>query len=156
MTAAELVLYARRLDVRLWLHGDRLRYSAPEGGLTPDLRDLLSARKGEIADWLRARTPEAPPMRPPLRPLPRTGAPLPASFAQRRLWFLQQLEPASTAYNIASAIRLEGPLDLRALADTFDEVVQRHEVLRTTSPAWTANPCRSSPRRASSHCLSTI
>src|SRR5215212_5775767 len=55
----------------------------------------------------------------------------PLSFAQQRLWFIQQMEPESTAYNILSAVRLHGRLDLDALGRTFDEVVRRHEVLRT-------------------------
>ena len=52
---------------------------------------------------------------PPLRSLPRTGA-LPLSFAQERLWFLDQLEPGSAAYNIPVALRLSGRLDGPALA----------------------------------------
>src|SRR5215213_7250140 len=55
----------------------------------------------------------------------------PLSFAQQRLWFIQQMEPESTAYNILSAVRLHGRLDLDALGRTFDELVRRHEVLRT-------------------------
>jgi amino acid adenylation domain-containing protein len=56
----------------------------------------------------------------------------PASFAQQRLWFLAQLQPGSFAYNIPSFLRLSGPLDLRALKWSFNEIVRRHEVLRTT------------------------
>jgi amino acid adenylation domain-containing protein len=55
----------------------------------------------------------------------------PASFAQQRLWFLHQLEPDSSAYNIAGAVRMEGRLDTAALARCFDELVSRHETLRT-------------------------
>ncbi|HKH46431.1 MAG TPA: amino acid adenylation domain-containing protein, partial [Thermoanaerobaculia bacterium] len=69
----------------------------------------------------------------PLERVPRDGA-LPPSFAQERLWFLQQLEPASAAYNIAAAVRLEGALAVPALAWALGEVVSRHEVLRTTFP----------------------
>lgn len=54
------------------------------------------------------------------------------SFAQRRLWFLHQLNPASAAYNIVTAIRLQGPLDLGVLRACFEEIERRHEVLRTT------------------------
>jgi hypothetical protein len=48
---------------------------------------------------------------PPLRPVQRDGAP-PLSFAQQRLWFLDQLQPFSPVYNIPSAVRLPGPLDI--------------------------------------------
>ncbi len=72
---------------------------------------------------------------PPLRPAPRTdadGAGLPLSFAQERLWFLDQLDPGSALYNVAGAVRLEGRLDVPALAAAFAEVARRHEALRTT------------------------
>ncbi|MBS0181971.1 MAG: amino acid adenylation domain-containing protein [Nitrospira sp.] len=56
----------------------------------------------------------------------------PASFAQRRLWFLSQLEPDSASYNTALAVRLQGLLNRAALAQSLNEIVRRHEVLRTT------------------------
>ena len=56
----------------------------------------------------------------------------PASFAQQRLWFLNQLAPKNPFYNVAAAIRLNGDLNLTALEQTFNEIVRRHEVLRTT------------------------
>src|SRR6201999_1223327 len=49
-----------------------------------------------------------------------------------RLWFLDQFEPDSPLYNIATAVRMEGPLDVEALERTLSEIVRRHEVLRTT------------------------
>ena len=57
---------------------------------------------------------------------------LPLSFAQERLWFINQLEPESTAYNIRRAVRLRGDLDHDALAESLSEIVRRHEVLRTS------------------------
>ncbi|WP_213781837.1 non-ribosomal peptide synthetase, partial [Caballeronia sp. dw_276] len=56
---------------------------------------------------------------------------LPLSYAQQRLWFLDQLEPGSAFYNLPVAVRLHGALDVSALHRTLDEVVRRHEVLRT-------------------------
>ena len=58
--------------------------------------------------------------------------PLPLSFAQERLWFFDELEPNSAAYNIHRALRLRGSLDSDALQQSFDEIVKRHEVLRTS------------------------
>ncbi len=55
----------------------------------------------------------------------------PLSFAQQRLWFLDQLAPGSTAYNCPTALRLEGPLAVAALAASLDEIVRRHESLRS-------------------------
>ncbi|HEX6751683.1 MAG TPA: amino acid adenylation domain-containing protein [Longimicrobium sp.] len=69
---------------------------------------------------------------PPLVPLPRDGSPLPLSFAQERLWFIDQLEPGSTAYHMPDMLRLRGPVDPRVLERALGEVVRRHETLRTT------------------------
>src|SRR2546423_13018042 len=56
----------------------------------------------------------------------------PASFAQQRLWLVHQLEPDDPSYNVPTVLRLEGPLNVYALQRALDEVVRRHEVLRTT------------------------
>ena len=56
----------------------------------------------------------------------------PASYAQQRLWFLDQLEPATALYNVPAAFRLRGRLDVGALERSLNEIVQRHEALRTT------------------------
>jgi amino acid adenylation domain-containing protein len=76
---------------------------------------------------------------PPLLPVTR-DADLPLSFAQQRLWFLNQLMPESSAYNMAEAIRLQGELNLAALEQTINEIRRRHEDVRTTVPASNGNP----------------
>ncbi len=67
----------------------------------------------------------------PLVAVSREGA-LPVSFAQQRLWFFDQLEPNSSFYNSPGAIRLHGELNVTAMEATYNEIVRRHEVLRTT------------------------
>jgi hypothetical protein len=61
-----------------------------------------------------------------------TDAACPLSFAQQRLWFLQQLKPDSSAYNDVMLLHFEGDLDVGALDRAIDEVVRRHDVLRST------------------------
>ena len=77
-----------------------------------------------------------------IQPAPRDGD-LPLSFAQQRLWFLQQLEPASAAYTNVKAIRARGALDPALLESLLSELVRRHEVLRTTFPAVAGEPTQS-------------
>ncbi|MFP2934797.1 phosphopantetheine-binding protein, partial [Pyxidicoccus sp. 3LG] len=67
---------------------------------------------------------------PPLLPVPRTST-LPLSFAQQRLWFIDQLEPGSTFYNVPIALTLRGALVADALERSFQALVRRHESLRT-------------------------
>ncbi|HKH45887.1 MAG TPA: amino acid adenylation domain-containing protein, partial [Thermoanaerobaculia bacterium] len=70
---------------------------------------------------------------PPILPVPRSpGDELPLSFSQQRLWFVEQLEPGTLVYNMPWAMRLTGALDPARLRRTLEEVVRRHEALRTT------------------------
>ena len=64
----------------------------------------------------------------------------PSSFAQRRLWFLDQLEPGSPVYNMVEAIRLRGPLRATVLEQCLNEIGRRHEALRTTFSIFDGQP----------------
>jgi amino acid adenylation domain-containing protein len=64
----------------------------------------------------------------------------PLSFAQQRLWFLDQYEPNSSVYNIPSALRLRGSLNIGALEQSLNEIIRRHESLRTTFSMVDGNP----------------
>ncbi|WP_338868536.1 non-ribosomal peptide synthase/polyketide synthase [Myxococcus stipitatus] len=68
----------------------------------------------------------------PLTALPRRDNALPLSFAQQRLWFLDQLSPGGVSYNLPVELRLTGSLDIEALRRAFEALVARHETLRTT------------------------
>ena len=73
----------------------------------------------------------------------------PLSFAQQRLWFLQQMNPQSPAYNVPVASRLLGKLNVKAMEQALNEIVQRHEALRTTFQMVDAQPMQViSPRAA--------
>jgi amino acid adenylation domain-containing protein len=75
----------------------------------------------------------------PLRPATRDDV-LPLSFAQQRLWFLDQLVPENIAYNMAEGLRLHGALNVAALEQSINEVRRRHEAVRTTFPEVDGNP----------------
>ncbi|HEY0602095.1 MAG TPA: amino acid adenylation domain-containing protein, partial [Herpetosiphonaceae bacterium] len=76
---------------------------------------------------------------PPLQPIARDQE-LPLSFAQQRLWFLDQLNPGHSFYNMYVAVRLTGALDVSAVERSLNAIVQRHEALRTTIAPMNGNP----------------
>ncbi len=110
-------------------------------GVDLPLRDFFEAR---TVDQLAAMIDVAMKTRHNLTSLPierveRTEN-LPLSFAQQRLWFLDQMEPGNPFYSIPAAVRLRGELDVAALELTFNEIVRRHESLRTTFVPVDGNP----------------
>src|SRR5262249_38893112 len=66
----------------------------------------------------------------------------PLSFAQQRMWFLHQLDPDGSQYTIAVAFRVRGGLDVEALERSFNEIVRRHEALRTTFVVESGTPAQ--------------
>src|SRR6476659_9464293 len=91
------------------------------GELTADQQALLLLMLRKKAQArARQRIPRAP-----------RGQQQPLSFAQERLWFLNQFEPESAFYNIPIPLRLRGALNVAALESTLNELMRRHEVLRT-------------------------
>jgi hypothetical protein len=92
--------------------------------LSPEKLELLARRLRQMRGQVTGALPVQ------RRGNPQDPAPL--SYDQRRLWFLYLMDPQSAAYNIPTAVRLDGPLDLPALEKSLSEVVRRHEILRTT------------------------
>src|ERR671922_307200 len=133
MKLNEILAELSDLDVKLWADGEQLRIRAPVGRLTPDLRNALAENKAEILVLLHQRNRSASITSIPLVPIPRNGH-LSLSFAQERLWFLDQLEGPSATYNEQVGLRLSGPLDVVALERSLGEIVRRHEGLRTSFP----------------------
>jgi amino acid adenylation domain-containing protein len=107
-------------------------------GVDVAIRDLFAT---PTVAGLAARIDERAggPVRPALAPARRPEM-VPLSYAQRRLWFLTELDGASTAYNVPMALRLSGAVDADALAAAFADVVARHEVLRTVYAAVDGEP----------------
>ncbi|MFF3215466.1 condensation domain-containing protein [Streptomyces sp. NPDC002886] len=108
-------------------------------GVEAGIRDLfLAPTATSLHRRLAAAGATGP--RPVLAPADPRPERLPLSYAQRRLWFVDQLEGMSPAYNIALVRRLDRPLDPAVLADALADVVARHEVLRTVYGAEGGEP----------------
>ncbi|HFC12082.1 MAG TPA: amino acid adenylation domain-containing protein, partial [Anaerolineae bacterium] len=101
-------------------------------GVELSLRQLFELPTiAELADLLQHDVAPARPLAPAILPAPRDGT-LPLSFSQERLWFLAQLQPDSTAYNLALAFEIQGVFDTDILGQALHLLIQRHESLRTT------------------------
>jgi len=129
-SAADWLGELQRQGLRLWLDGDKLRCSGPEALLTDGLYATLKTRRDELKALLRAQGPV---------PVPRDGV-LPLSFAQQRLWFLEQMPQEAGVYNVPLALRIRGGLDVALLSRVLDGLLRRHEVLRTRYVAEHGRP----------------
>src|SRR5437660_4112419 len=98
MTTLELLSHLRSRNVKLWVEGQRLRYSAARGVMTEDLRSELSARKDEVLTFLRGAIEQEHFSTQTIQPASRDRN-VPLSFAQQRLWFLNELVPGNPFYN---------------------------------------------------------
>jgi amino acid adenylation domain-containing protein len=124
----EFLAHLRDLDIQVYVEGLRLRCNAPEGVLTPQLQAEIAEHKSELIALLQgSQFNQADPQ---LIPISRNRV-LPLSFAQQRLWFLDQLVPENPFYNVPFAVRLTGQLDFTALQQAFNAIIHRHEALRT-------------------------
>lgn len=114
------------------------RHLGVELPLATLFRERTLANLARVIEAGRRTTPES------AGPTPRarTDAPLPLAPNQRGLWFLQRLAPASPVYNVPFVLPLSGPLDPSALARSLNELVARHEVLRTRFPLLDGTPAQ--------------
>lgn len=127
MMMGQLLATIRDLNVHLYVeHGD-LKCKAPKDALSDEIKSQLKSRKAELIEALSQSGQEAEPSISPGRRM----EPLPLSYAQLRLWFLDRLEPGSPLYNMPAAFSLTGNLNKAALVQSFNEIVRRHENLRT-------------------------
>lgn len=117
--------------IKIWDDEGQLRVRAPKSKLTLDLRKILTERKNEILEILRQKNVIEGAVPVDIVPVERTTD-MPLSFAQQRLWFLSQMETQSAAYNIPTAVSIKGVLHVAAVEKGLNEIVKRHESLRTT------------------------
>ena len=131
MTATDLLKELRRKGVTVSVDCDELEITAPKGAMSPRLRAQLAEHKAELIRLLKDHS-EEPESIPLLERRAGGHAEFSVSFAQQRLWFMQQLLPGNPFYNMPIPLRLRGELDVVALQACLDALVARHETLRTT------------------------
>ncbi|PSB51012.1 non-ribosomal peptide synthetase [filamentous cyanobacterium Phorm 6] len=139
MNTIEFINNLRKLDINLFMEGERLRCNAPEGTLTPALKSEINERKAEIISFLHQANNQKNASA--LAPISRTkNNTFPLSFAQQRLWFLNQLQPNSAFYNIPLGLHFSGQLNIVALESSLQLLINRHEILRTNFIAVDGEP----------------
>jgi amino acid adenylation domain-containing protein len=131
--------YLRDLGITLEADENRLRAQAPEGVLTATLRQEIGDRKPELLQFLQRAKQSKSTDYLPIQPVARDGH-LPLSFAQQRLWFLHYLSPDSRSYNTLEILQIEGNLNLAVLERSLGELINRHEIFRTTFPTVSGEP----------------
>ncbi|MBE9089428.1 amino acid adenylation domain-containing protein [Microcystis aeruginosa LEGE 11464] len=135
----EFVCYLRDLGITLEADENRLRAQAPEGVLTATLRQEIGDRKPELLQFLQRAKQSKSNAHLPIQPVARDGH-LPLSFAQQRLWFLHYLSPDSRSYNTLEILQIDGNLNLTVLEQSLGELINRHEIFRTTFPTVSGEP----------------
>jgi thioesterase domain-containing protein/acyl carrier protein len=134
----DFVAELAELDVRLSVDGERLRCSAPDEVMNSGLQARLAERKPELVAFLAGLSERARPELDLVRGSHEGDIPL--SPGQERIRSLADLRPDSTLYNISTAFRLKGALDLPALERSLSAIQSRHEILRTSFPEGETGP----------------
>ena len=141
MSIIEFLSKLRKLDIKLWLENDTLRYQAPKGAATKELLLEIKDRKDEIISFLRQVNIEAHINRKPItRASKENGQALPLSFSQQSMWLHNQITKANPVFNISNAVKMTGTLRKDILIQSLKEVISRHEALRTTFRSVDGSP----------------
>jgi amino acid adenylation domain-containing protein len=124
----------RRHNIELWLEGADLRYRAPKDAFTPDLMSQLKERKSEVVKFFQQIQQAKSSTSSNLNPIQAVSRDqhLPLSFAQQRLWLIDQITENNFVYNVPLAYRITGELDIEIFSQCLNAIAQRHESLRTT------------------------
>lgn len=138
-TIEEFLSYLSSLDVKLWVEENRLRCNAPKDVLTPVIKEELAERKEDILAFIRNNNVASLADKQPIRPVKRQEN-LPLSFAQQRLWFTEQLTQVSQVFDVPAISYLKGSLNVAALQLAINEIVRRHEILRTSFTSVEGQP----------------
>ncbi|HBK22675.1 MAG TPA: non-ribosomal peptide synthetase [Planktothrix sp. UBA10369] len=139
MKIVEFLSYLNSLEIKLWLEAEKLKYQAPTGVMTTEIKQEIGNRKTEIIAFLKLAKISVHASESAITPVGRDGD-LPLSFAQQRIWFLHQMDSQNPAYNESPTIRLTGSLNIEVLEQSLNAIIERHEILRTTFPMIDGKP----------------
>ena len=132
MSIEGLIRQSAEAGVFLFEKDGGLHFKLSVDEIPPALKAEIIANKAQIIAFLAdAPTAASKPVRAALTRVPRDGGYLPLSFAQQRLWFIDQLEQGSPQYNMPAALQVTGEFDEAAAELAFSRIIERHEPLRT-------------------------
>ncbi len=131
----DIIIIIKKLakaGVDVYLEGEKLKARALKGQLNSDLSKLIKAHKFSLIEYLKNKAESSVlQKRPKITPFDRKSKFLNTSFAQKRLWFIDQMEEGSTHYNMPSAMHINGDFNVDIAETAFDLIIRRHEILRT-------------------------
>ncbi len=143
----DLISQLRQLNIQLWLEEGRLRYRAPKDILTPELLAEIKEHKHEIIDLIQISFSQS------IHKRTDNHARSPTSFVQQRFWFLDQLETNNASNNIIYAYQIEGMLNVLALQKALEQIIERHEILRTRFELEEDKPVQITESQANYQCF---
>ncbi|NEO64716.1 MAG: non-ribosomal peptide synthetase, partial [Moorea sp. SIO4G2] len=135
----EFLSYLRSIGVKFSAEGRQLRCNASPGILTLTLRQEIAERKTEILDFLYQASQVNDSNQSLIQPISRSEDLL-LSYSQQMMWFWHQLLPDYPLYNMLLSLQLEGQLNVTVLEQSLNEIIRRHENLRTCFPSVDGKP----------------
>ena len=131
MNIEQLLLSLKDQAIRVQLKDDKLRFSAPAGGISEQTKQLIKAHKDEIKSYLQQMQHKPAAVKRPSIVATARAATSVLSFSQQRLWFVDRLQGQSAEYNMPMALQVSGAFDVAAAELAICRIIQRHETLRT-------------------------
>ncbi|WP_038251164.1 condensation domain-containing protein, partial [Xenorhabdus nematophila] len=131
--AAQIINEALNQKITLFVVDNQLQYETNRDSIPPELLSEWKSHKQELIDFLNQIGVQEESQTHPLQDIERNGnaAHYPLSYAQQRLWFIDQLTEGSTQYNCVGDFRLREPLNIKFFEAALKGIIERHEALRT-------------------------
>ncbi|WP_199609980.1 non-ribosomal peptide synthetase [Flocculibacter collagenilyticus] len=133
MDTKHLLVSLSRQGIECFLDEGKLKTRAAPGAITPEIATQIKANKAQLIALLDAAKTTSNAITDNTMIVPKFDrhSALPLSFSQQRLWFIDSLEKNGSQYNLPTALKLTGDLDIGALQQALNVIVERHEILRT-------------------------